>query len=109
MRSLKSRGGITRGRGVKESVRTIWTNSMHQCASVHLAMSALTGQHHKTSEQHIELGKSRIKRDNEDLEKLFDWFDNHEPFDINEPALKSLTTGISVSVEDHINCDQAED
>ena len=28
MRSLTSRGGLTRGRGVTESVRIMWTNSM---------------------------------------------------------------------------------
>ena len=55
MRSLKSRGGLTRGRGVTESVRILWTNSMHRCASVHNAMSNLTGMQQKSSEQHVEL------------------------------------------------------
>ena len=43
MRTIKSRGGLTRGRGVTESVRVMWVNSMHRCASVHNAMSNLTG------------------------------------------------------------------
>ena len=43
MRTIKSRGGLTRGRDVTESVRVMWVNSMHRCASVHNAMSNLTG------------------------------------------------------------------
>jgi hypothetical protein len=43
MRSLKSRGGLTRGRGVTESVRVMWINSMHRCAGVHDAMTTVTG------------------------------------------------------------------
>ena len=70
MRGLKSRGGLTRGRGVSESVRLLWVKTMHRCASVHNAMSNLTEVLHKTSEQHTELGQSRIKRDNDDLMKI---------------------------------------
>ena len=33
MRSLKSRGGLTRGRGLTESVRLTWVYTMHQCAT----------------------------------------------------------------------------
>ena len=47
MRSLKSRGGMTRGGGVNESVR-MWINSMHRCAGIHNAMSNLTGAERKS-------------------------------------------------------------
>ena len=49
MRSLKSRGGLTRGIGVTESVRIMWTNNIHRCADMHNAMTTLTGHQHKTS------------------------------------------------------------
>ena len=39
MRSLKSRGGLTRGRGVTETVRLSWIHSMHGAASVHNSMT----------------------------------------------------------------------
>ena len=39
MRSLKSRGGLTHGRGFPENVRLSWIYTMHQCASVHPAMT----------------------------------------------------------------------
>ena len=48
MRSLESRGGLTRGRGMTESVRKLWVYSMHACAAIHDAMTSLTGKHHTT-------------------------------------------------------------
>ena len=42
MRSLKSRGGITRGRGISESVRITWIGTIHHCANVHDAASNFT-------------------------------------------------------------------
>ena len=87
MKSLKSRGGLTRGRGLTESVRALWVNAMHMCATVHSAMTSITGNDNCTSHQHKELGVSRIKRGIEDLEKVSDWFDTHNPFDVNRSKL----------------------
>ena len=42
MRSIKTRGGVTRGRGITNSVRIIYVNSMHQCSMIHQAMGSLT-------------------------------------------------------------------
>ena len=108
MRSLKNRGGLTRGRGVSESTRVLWTNSMHRCASVHNAMSVLTGLQHRTSLQHVELGQSRIKRDNDDLCKILDWLDLHDPFDTSQSSLRCLVTGLTAVDGDGINCDDVE-
>ena len=60
MRALKTSGGLTRGRGFSESVRSMWVNTMHRCAEIHNAMTTLTGSLHRTSEQHVELGASRV-------------------------------------------------
>ena len=59
MRSLKSRGGVTRGRGITDSVK-LSSASMHRCAGIHDAMGNLTQQRHRSCEQHAELGSSRI-------------------------------------------------
>ena len=67
MRSLKSRGGLTHGRGIAESVRNLWISSMHRCTGIHNTMGNLTHQLHRTSEQHIELSSSRLRRDNVDI------------------------------------------
>ena len=71
---LKSSGGLTRGRSVSESVRQLWIGRMHRCASIQNAIEELTGAWRKTSEQHTELGASRIKRDHNDLGILNDCF-----------------------------------
>lgn len=70
MRSIKSRGGLTRGRGLTESVRHQWIFSMHKCAGVHDAMTTMTKLKSTTSEQHVDLGVSRCKRDFHDLKKF---------------------------------------
>ena len=67
MRSLKSRGGLTRGRGVTESVRLIWLKTMHRSAEIHNSVSSLTKLLHVSCEQHVELRASRKRRDNFDL------------------------------------------
>ena len=108
MRSLKTRGGLTRGRGMSENVMLTWIHTMHICGQIHIAMTELTGNYHKTSNQHAELGINRIKRDNEDLEKIKLWLEAHDPFDENEPFLKSISTGLTATEEDGINCDVAE-
>ena len=70
MRALKSRGGLTRGRGFTESVELTWVYTMHRCASINQAMCNLTGLHHQTSEQHVEMGRSRVRRDMQDQQKI---------------------------------------
>ena len=44
-------------------------------------MTELTNLQHKTSEQHIELGKNRIKRDYADFKMIELFFEVHNPFD----------------------------
>ena len=52
MKSAKRRGGLTRGRGMQESVRQTWTSTLNECTSIHLAMSCTYEAHrfpHKTT------------------------------------------------------------
>ncbi len=109
MRSIKSRGGLTRGRGITESVRLQWVYSLHKCAGVHDAMTTTTNLKHKTSDQHIELGTSRSKRDFEDLRNIQEWFNQHEPFNVNEGRLRSLSSGLTATDGDSVNCDRTEE
>ena len=87
----------------------IWLHSMHQCAVVHNQMTMITGMQHKTSEQHIKLGKSRNIRDFKDLLKVRDWFERYNPFSKQQPKLYSLSTGYTSEESDDINCDKAEE
>ena len=108
MRSIKSRGGLTRGRGITETVCLQWIYSMHKCAGVHDAMTTITNLKHRTSEQHIEFGTSRSKHDYEDLRKIQKWFNQYEPFNPNQPKLCSLSSGLTAADDDGVNCDQTE-
>ena len=58
MITAKSRGGLTRGRGMTESVHLLRVLSGHNCAEVHEAMTEPSGSKYTTSEQHTELGTS---------------------------------------------------
>lgn len=109
MRSIKSRGGLTRGRGMTEFIRLQWVYSLHKCAGIHNAMTTATNLKHKTSDQHIELGISRCKRDFEDLSKIQVWFSQHEPFNMNERRLRSLSSGLTATDSDDVNCHRTED
>ncbi len=108
MRSLKGRGGLTHGRGMTENVYNTWILSMHECASVHQSMTTLTGQQHITHEQHTEMGVSRCQRDFNDLLKIIAWFDTYEPFNPDCTELRCLSTGITTSESDSVNCDNVE-
>ena len=52
-----------------ESVRHQWVYTMHACATVHDAMSTLTGNQHQTSEQHEDMMRARCNQDWRDCEK----------------------------------------
>ena len=107
MRRLKSRGRLTTGRGVTESVRLLWVQSTHRCANIHNGMCNLTGLQHRRSEQHVEMDVARRKRDNDDLRKIYAWFNKHNPFDSNN-SLRSLSSGLTATENDNIKCDDAE-
>ena len=69
MRSIKSRGGLTDGRGMTEPVRQMGALSLSQMASVHDAIIQLSHVSTKSSEQHQEIGKSRTIQDYKDCQK----------------------------------------
>ena len=104
---IKSGGGLTTRCSVTESVRLLWVQSMHHCADVHIGMCNLTGLQHRSSEQHVEIGVTRRKRDNDDLRKIYAWFNKHNPFTSNN-SLRSLSSGLTATENDNMNCDDAE-
>ena len=109
MRTAKSRVGLTRGRGMTESVRLLWVLSRHKCAEVHEAMTELSGSKHTTSEQHVELGTSRKSRDFIDLVKIIQWLLTFNPFVLTNSNVRYLQSGLSSSKEkDGVNCEDAE-
>ena len=49
MRSLKTSGGLTRGRGIEESTRNQWVMTAHKFAAIHENMQELSGIARTTS------------------------------------------------------------
>ena len=92
MKSIKSRGGLTRGRGMTDSVRHQWVYTNHACA----AMTKITSLSLLSSEQHVEMGKTRKERDYNDLLTLYDWLSTHSPFDAADDRLRSIPSVITV-------------
>ena len=59
MQSMKTSGGLTRGRGMTETQRLVWLVAHPVCAEVNNAMQQLTGVQYNTSEQHKDLTTAR--------------------------------------------------
>jgi hypothetical protein len=109
MKCLKTRGGLTHGSGMSESVRLMWVKSLHKTASVNEAMLLLTKLQTKQCDEHAEMGKSRISRDNTDMNKLLSWFEANDPFLTTDNRLCCLSTGLTATDGDGINCDTADE
>ena len=89
-------------------MRTLWINTTHRVSGIHEAMTDLTGSKHSTSVQHVEMSVSRIKKGNQTLQLLQEWFATNNPFDLSCTELRSLSTGLVAMEDDNINCDKAE-
>jgi hypothetical protein len=66
MRSMKTSGGLTRGRGMTEQQRITWLLAMPACAEVNDAMQELTGVNYNTGEQNKDMTDTRQARDLKD-------------------------------------------
>jgi len=94
MRSLKTNGGLTRGRGMEETQRLRWLLAMPACAEVSEVMQELTGKLFHTSEQHKEMTEARRERDRNDTEKVLAFFKDYDPFqESNE--LRNIANGVT--------------
>ena len=73
MRSIKSTGGLTRGRGLGSTQRTLWLLSMPACSEVHEAMQNLTATQYHSNKEHVEASNSRKVRDSKDITEIEDF------------------------------------
>ena len=105
MRSIKSAGGLTRGRGMADSQRTQWLMSTPACADMNNAMQAVTGLEYCTSEQHVEAGESRMARDEKDMKALLNFLIDRNPFK-GDDSLRNISTGVTADAT--VNVDKAE-
>lgn len=69
MRSMKSDGGLTRGRGISDSVLAKWIGGASAGAAICSAVEEFSGSQFRSGEQHIDFRQSRRLRDDQDREK----------------------------------------
>ena len=105
MRSLKTSGGLTRGRGMTELQQIIWLLSTPACAEVNLSMQELTGIRFVTSEQHKESSQTRMTRDYKDASVLAEFLVSRNPFTADD--FINIVTGESASI--NVNVDRAKE
>lgn len=108
MRSLKTRGGLTGGRGITNFEQAIYVNSMHQCPMIHQTMGCLTQIRTGSGKTHVEVITSWQIRDKKDLAMLTAWFQLKNLCDPANGWLRSLSTDLAAASESEINCDGAE-
>ena len=105
MRSLKTTGGLTHGRGMSEIQRLVWLLSMPVTAEMNGALQEFTGVNYTSSEQHKDTFASRIKRDMNDTKKILAFMDARNPF--SEPSLRCIVTG--VTADERTNADRVKE
>ena len=85
MRSVKTTGGLTHGRGMTELQRTKWVLSTTTTAAVKQAMEEFAGVRYESSEQHVdqhkECSKTRYLRDYQDAMKMLQYLEFRNPFE----------------------------
>ncbi|GFO08627.1 hypothetical protein PoB_003513200 [Plakobranchus ocellatus] len=106
MRSMKSVGGLTRGRGMGDSQQTQWLLSRPACADMNSGMQEVTGSENTTSGQHAESSQSRMRRDDEDMRSILNFLLSRDPFACDE-TLRSISTG--VTADQIVNSDRAKE
>ena len=106
MRSLKTNGGLTRGQGMTEQQRLIWSLSMPACGEMNKTMQELTGVSYNSGEQNKDLTQARQARDWKDTKTLLSYLHDRNPF-TSDPSLRSICTG--VHAHSTVNVDKAKD
>ncbi|KAK6176044.1 hypothetical protein SNE40_014405 [Patella caerulea] len=106
MRSVKSTGGLTRGRGMGEAQRTQWLLAMPTCAEYNNVMQYVTGAGYKSSDQHVESTGTRKEKDHRDILILNAFLKDRNPF-TEDKSLRNTETGM-VANED-ANTDKAKE
>lgn len=104
MQSMKSSGGLTRGRGITDSVLSKWILGTTATLNVCTSLEEFAGMFFATADQHVDFQESRIQRNTRDTKKISDWFSNHPPFPVLENIM-SLATGLIGGTT--INCYKA--
>ena len=112
MRYIKSRGELARPRGFSEiTISLQQVHTAHEDSATHEKMTSITSLHLTSSEENIEMGKTRCKADQRDEQKLSSWFKYHITFMVSESlngSLKAVAFGIIANELASVDSDKAK-
>ncbi|CAC5413385.1 unnamed protein product [Mytilus coruscus] len=102
MRSVKTSGGMKRGKGMSEVQRAQWLLSMPACSGINSAMQTVENLQYTTSEQHKEITKSRQERDTKDVLTILSYLSERNPFS-ESLDLRNIETGVTATNEVNVH------
>ena len=105
MRTLKTTGGLTRGRGMTEQKRLTWVMAMPACAEFNKIMQDVTGINYNTGEQNKDMSVTRQDRDWKDTNTVLRYLSDRNPF-TSDIGLHNISTG--VHAPSSVDVDQAK-
>ena len=103
MRNIKTRGELTRGRGMTEQQRIVWLPSTPACSQVSHAMQQVSGVCYDGSEQHKEVSNSRTNKDYEDAVMAMQYILPQSPFC---PMKKLINVHTGEAADRNVNADE---
>lgn len=86
-------GGVTGGRGVSHSVLSKWVVGMSATHEICTSLEEFCGVLHTSGEQHKDIGLAIRSRNEQDVVKLCQWLDTHDPFPETRQIM-SIATGM---------------
>ena len=101
MRSVKTVGGMTRGRGMDEAQRSLWILSRPVCSEINNQMQGLI-RPKDSNDKHKECSEARIKRDSRDVHIMIDYLLDRNPFS-SEKELRSISSGVVASEKTNVD------
>ena len=105
MRSVKTTGGLTRGRGMSEIQRLVWLFSRPTCLEINNTMQKFCSVSYSTSDQHKEATRTRVEKDLKDTKIVLSYLLERNPFS-DDCTLRNIATG--VTADDTINAEEAK-
>ena len=102
MRSLKTSGGLTHGRGMNEEQRSLWTMSMPVTAMYNMAMQDFNSLTYTTSDQHKETKDACLNRYIHNLAKINSRLIPFTPFS-EDRSLRNIVTGIEAPSDTNVH------
>ena len=99
IKSVKTTGGLTRGRGMSEIQRfLVWLFSRPGCLEINNTMQKFSSVFYSTSDHCKEATQARMERDLKDIKLLLAFLTERNPFS-DDPALRNIVTGVTAAAD----------